>query len=50
MGGVEWLLLITLSLLWGGSFFFTEVALTDCRPSRSCSAGSDWQPARSCCW
>ncbi len=27
MGPREWALLITLSILWGGSFFFTEVAL-----------------------
>jgi drug/metabolite transporter (DMT)-like permease len=32
MGGGEWLLLITLSLLWGGSFFFTEVALAELPP------------------
>ena len=32
MGGVEWLLLIALSLLWGGSFFFTEVALAELPP------------------
>lgn len=27
MSPVAWLLLVTLSVLWGGSFFFTEVAL-----------------------
>jgi len=27
MGGAEWLLLVTLSVLWGGSFFFNAVAL-----------------------
>ena len=27
MGPREWALLITLSILWGGSFFFAEVAL-----------------------
>ena len=32
MGGTEWLLLIALSVLWGGSFFFTEVALTALPP------------------
>ena len=32
MGPVEWGLLITLSLLWGGSFFFAEVALNDLPP------------------
>jgi len=29
MGVREWLMLITLSILWGGSFFFVEVALND---------------------
>ena len=28
MGPAEWALLILLSVLWGGSFFFIEVALT----------------------
>lgn len=32
MGGREWLLLVTLSVLWGGSFFFSEVALAELRP------------------
>jgi drug/metabolite transporter (DMT)-like permease len=32
MGAVEWLLLITLSVLWGGSFFFVEVALEAFEP------------------
>lgn len=32
MGPVEWLLLITLSVLWGGSFFFSEVALFELPP------------------
>jgi len=27
MGSLEWILLIILSILWGGSFFFGEVAL-----------------------
>ncbi|MDH3314377.1 MAG: DMT family transporter [Gammaproteobacteria bacterium] len=27
MGATEWLLLVCLSILWGGSFFFVEVAL-----------------------
>lgn len=27
MGPIEWLLLLVLSILWGGSFFFSEVAL-----------------------
>ena len=27
MAGRDWLLLVTLSVLWGGSFFFSEVAL-----------------------
>ena len=29
MGLKQWLMLITLSILWGGSFFFVEVALND---------------------
>ena len=28
----EWILLIVLSVLWGGSFFFNEVALTRLPP------------------
>jgi drug/metabolite transporter (DMT)-like permease len=32
MGAIEWLLLITLSLLWGGTFFLSEVALDEVRP------------------
>lgn len=32
MGLVEWLLLITLSILWGGSFFFNEIALRGLPP------------------
>jgi len=32
MGGREWLLLILLSVLWGGSFFFSKVALTELKP------------------
>ena len=32
MGGREWLLLVALSVLWGGSFFFSEVALNELRP------------------
>ena len=32
MGAREWALLILLSLVWGGSFFFTEVALRDLPP------------------
>ncbi|MEX2200626.1 MAG: DMT family transporter [Dongiaceae bacterium] len=27
MGGIEWMLLVALSIVWGGSFFFAEVAL-----------------------
>ncbi len=29
---LEWLLLLTLSVLWGGSFFFGEVALDELFP------------------
>ncbi|MBL6931378.1 MAG: DMT family transporter [Rhodospirillales bacterium] len=32
MAGREWLLLIILSILWGGSFFFAEIALRDLGP------------------
>ncbi len=32
MGKVEWLLLVTLSVLWGGSFFFGEVILRSLPP------------------
>lgn len=32
MGTVEWLLLVTLSVLWGGSFFFNAVILDDLPP------------------
>ena len=31
-GPLEWVLLIVLSVLWGGSFFFTEVALVELPP------------------
>ena len=32
MGQLEWALLITLSFLWGGTFFFAEVALQELPP------------------
>jgi drug/metabolite transporter (DMT)-like permease len=32
MGPLEWALLVTLSVLWGGTFFFAEVALEEVRP------------------
>lgn len=32
MGAFEWFLLITLSIVWGGSFFFGEVALQELQP------------------
>jgi drug/metabolite transporter (DMT)-like permease len=32
MTGREWILMLTLSILWGGSFFFVEVALTGLPP------------------
>lgn len=32
MGTKEWLLLIALSIVWGGSFFFVEIALEDLPP------------------
>lgn len=32
MGGRDWILLLTLSLLWGGAFFLTEVILAELPP------------------
>jgi drug/metabolite transporter (DMT)-like permease len=32
MGPLEWALLIALSVLWGGTFFFAEVALRELDP------------------
>jgi drug/metabolite transporter (DMT)-like permease len=32
MGPIEWLPLVVLSVLWGGSFFFNRLALTELRP------------------
>ncbi|HYB09664.1 MAG TPA: EamA family transporter [Alphaproteobacteria bacterium] len=32
MGGIEWALLISLSILWGGSFFFSKVAVAAIPP------------------
>jgi len=32
MGRTEWVLLLILSVLWGGSFFFAKIALTDLPP------------------
>ena len=32
MGARDWALLLTLSVLWGGSFFFAEVALAELGP------------------
>ncbi|HAK47051.1 MAG TPA: EamA family transporter [Spirochaeta sp.] len=32
MSAAEWIMLIALSILWGGSFFFTEVALKSFHP------------------
>lgn len=32
MGRLEWLLLVALSMLWGGTFFFVEIALVDLPP------------------
>jgi drug/metabolite transporter (DMT)-like permease len=32
MGLVEWLLLMMLSVFWGGSFFFSKIALAELRP------------------
>ncbi len=43
MGSMEWLFLIILSVLWGGSFFFSKIALAEVSPfslvlSRVCLA------------
>ncbi len=32
MTGLEWAILLILSILWGGSFFFVEIALTELPP------------------
>lgn len=32
MSAADWLLLVVLSLLWGGSFFFAKVAVEDLPP------------------
>ncbi|MFO0996369.1 MAG: DMT family transporter [Alphaproteobacteria bacterium] len=32
MGGIEWALLLALSILWGGSYFFAKVALAEIGP------------------
>lgn len=32
MGATEWLLLLTLSVLWGGSFFFAKIAVAEVPP------------------
>ena len=32
MGGTEWVLLLTLSALWGGSFFFFKVLVAELPP------------------
>jgi drug/metabolite transporter (DMT)-like permease len=32
MGLREWIMLLVLSVLWGGSFFFVEIVLTELRP------------------
>lgn len=32
MGSAEWLMLVILSVLWGGTFFFVAIALTDLPP------------------
>ena len=32
MGAIEWLMLIALSVLWGGTFLFAEIALEEVRP------------------
>jgi len=41
MGAQEWAMLIALSVLWGGSFFFNDVAVKEW-PSLTIVLGSDW--------
>jgi hypothetical protein len=41
MGAHEWAMLIALSVLWGGSFFFNGVAVKEL-PSLTIVLGSDW--------
>ena len=37
MSGADWAILLFLSVLWGGSFFFIEIAIGDgARRSRWC--------------
>lgn len=35
----DWAILLILSVLWGGSFFFIEIAIRDAKPSPWCSFG-----------
>ena len=32
LSATDWLLLVTLSILWGGSFFFAKIAVTELPP------------------
>ena len=32
MSAADWLLLVTLSMLWGGSFFFAKIAVAELPP------------------
>ena len=55
MSGADWLMLIGLSLLWGGSFFFNDIAVRElptitvvtvrvrARRSRVAAGGTDWR-------
>lgn len=36
MGLAEWLLIIVLSVIWGGSFFFIKVAVSEVTPPDAC--------------
>ncbi len=40
MSASEWAMLLSLSVLWGGSFFFTRVALSALPPFTLVSCGS----------
>ncbi len=45
MNPLEWVMLLCLSVLWGGSFFFTEIGSKSCRPLPLPSCASALQPS-----
>lgn len=42
MGWKEWAMLIILSVLWGGSFFFNGIAVRELPPLLSSRSGLGW--------